>query len=152
VITREDTSMDAMHSLRRLGVDILTVPSSDVLSNETKWIVEATADVDHQAQDQQHQHDQNRNVNLQQALKLLSDRGVQSVLVEGGGNLNASLLQEGLVDEMLLFIAPKVIGGVAAKTPVEGSGLAQMGAAYPFEIMAVQRLGEDILIRTRLKH
>lgn len=152
VITREDASMDAMHSLRRLGVDILTVPSSDVLSNETKWIVEATADVDHQAQDQQHQHDQNRNVNLQQALKLLSDRGVQSVLVEGGGNLNASLLQEGLVDEMLLFIAPKVIGGVAAKTPVEGSGLAQMGAAYPFEIMAVQRLGEDILIRTRLKH
>lgn len=155
VLAREDAPAEAMRVLQSLGVDILTIPSSARIPPQTMTSMEvldsALDPIERSAAEHTHRRYKNGTLHLPYAFKHLSDRGVQSVLVEGGGNLNAALLQEGLVDELLLFIAPKVIGGVAAKTPVEGSGLARMAEAYPFEIMAVERLGDDVLIRSRIK-
>ena len=52
----------------------------------------------------------------------LGKEGIDSILLEGGGELNFSAINSEIVDKVLCFIAPKIIGGALAKTPVEGKG------------------------------
>jgi diaminohydroxyphosphoribosylaminopyrimidine deaminase / 5-amino-6-(5-phosphoribosylamino)uracil reductase len=81
------------------------------------------------------------------AMRLLAERhGVTSVLVEAGGTLVAALLEARLVDKVYAFLAPKLIGGVAAPTPVEGTGCPEMGQAVTLHDLAVERLGDDVLV------
>ena len=80
------------------------------------------------------------------ALRLLAERGVTTVLVEAGGTLVASLLEAGLVDKVYAFVAPKLVGGVAAPTPVEGSGCPEMGQAVTLQDVTVEQLGHDLLV------
>ncbi|MXW18105.1 MAG: hypothetical protein F4Z83_11255 [Gemmatimonadetes bacterium] len=65
-------------------------------------------------------------------MEVLAGRGVGSVLCEGGGVLAASLLAEGLVDRLFLFVAPVVVGegGVPAFPPASGSGPGHIGALF----------------------
>jgi diaminohydroxyphosphoribosylaminopyrimidine deaminase/5-amino-6-(5-phosphoribosylamino)uracil reductase len=72
---------------------------------------------------------------------------IDGILLEGGGTLNESFIREGLVDEVFAFIAPKIVGGADAKTPVEGLGLAKMAQALRLEDVKVERYGEDLLVR-----
>jgi diaminohydroxyphosphoribosylaminopyrimidine deaminase/5-amino-6-(5-phosphoribosylamino)uracil reductase len=88
-------------------------------------------------------------VDLQEVLKDLADRGIQSLLVEGGGQINQSLLSAHLVDEILLFIAPKVVGGNTAPTPFGGSGIALMADAVRLHIDDVKRFDEDVCLVCR---
>ena len=67
-------------------------------------------------------------VDLAAALEWLADAGVGRLLVEGGGTLVAALLTGGLVDEMSLYVAPLIIGGAAAPTPVAGPGIHRAGS------------------------
>jgi len=59
--------------------------------------------------------------------------------------LSESLLREGLADEVVAFVAPKIIGGRNAKTPVEGEGIELMGNAIKLKNRVVEPIGEDIL-------
>jgi 2,5-diamino-6-(ribosylamino)-4(3H)-pyrimidinone 5'-phosphate reductase len=63
-----------------------------------------------------------RRVDLASALRHLFRTGVNRLLVEGGGTLVGALLRERLVDEVQLFVAPMIVGGSEAPTPVEGPG------------------------------
>lgn len=64
-------------------------------------------------------------VDLRQAMAILAgELGVRTLVVEGGPRLNATLLREGLVDELLLTLAPRIVGGERTKTIVEGPELA----------------------------
>src|SRR5262249_17067141 len=56
------------------------------------------------------------------ALRLLAERKITSVLVEAGGTVVAALLEAGLVDKIIACVAPKLVGGAEAPTPVEGTG------------------------------
>jgi diaminohydroxyphosphoribosylaminopyrimidine deaminase/5-amino-6-(5-phosphoribosylamino)uracil reductase len=85
-------------------------------------------------------------VDLAAALHLLAKRGITTVLVEAGGTLVASLLEAGLVDKVYAFVAPKVVGGAAALTPVEGSGCPDMSQALSLQDVTVERLGDDLLV------
>lgn len=76
----------------------------------------------------------------------LGRRGVTAVLVEGGGTLNFSLLARQLVDEVVMFIAPKLIGGAGAPTPFDGTGFPRMGDAIPLAHVQVEQVGEDLCI------
>lgn len=76
----------------------------------------------------------------------LGDKGIDSVLLEGGGELNWSFVRDGLVDEVDAFIAPKIVGGRDAKTPVEGEGFAKMAEAMPWHIRAMKQIGEDVVV------
>lgn len=70
--------------------------------------------------------------------------GIQSVLVEGGGEVHASCLAHGLADQLVLYIAPKIVGG-PAKSWVGGDGLASLAAAYGFTFTGEPvRIGADI--------
>lgn len=79
-------------------------------------------------------------------MRELGTRGITSVLIEGGGTTHGSAFAAGVVDKVLFFIAPKIIGGHEAITPVEGEGVAQMADAVRLDNMRAQPVGEDILI------
>ncbi|HBE80586.1 MAG TPA: bifunctional diaminohydroxyphosphoribosylaminopyrimidine deaminase/5-amino-6-(5-phosphoribosylamino)uracil reductase RibD [Firmicutes bacterium] len=85
-------------------------------------------------------------VDLQQLMIELAKREIDSVLLEGGGALNASALETGIVDKMMVFIAPKIIGGSAALTAVEGPGRALIADSILLKTVTVEKLAEDILV------
>jgi diaminohydroxyphosphoribosylaminopyrimidine deaminase/5-amino-6-(5-phosphoribosylamino)uracil reductase len=88
----------------------------------------------------------NDQVYLNYLFKYLGDEGIDSVLVEGGSTLNESIIKEKLVDKVITFIAPKIIGGVKAKTPVEGKGFEYVKEAVVLEKIKTKIFDEDVMI------
>lgn len=88
-------------------------------------------------------------VNLSELLGWLGERNVLSLLVEGGGEVIASLVEAGLVDEIYAFIAPKIVGG-EGPTPVRGCGVMTMDQARRMRLLEVNQVGEDVLLVGRL--
>jgi diaminohydroxyphosphoribosylaminopyrimidine deaminase/5-amino-6-(5-phosphoribosylamino)uracil reductase len=85
-------------------------------------------------------------VDLGDLLRALGERGVTSLLVEGGASLFSSLFEQGLVDKVLVFVAPIIIGGGEAKSPVEGEGVDKIAQAMALSRVKVERFGNDVLI------
>lgn len=81
----------------------------------------------------------------------LGEAGIDSLLLEGGGTLAEAFLRAGAVDEVAAFIAPKIVGGAEAKTPVEGRGVERMAEATALDIRRVERCGDDIMISASIK-
>ncbi|CAM4276418.1 bifunctional diaminohydroxyphosphoribosylaminopyrimidine deaminase/5-amino-6-(5-phosphoribosylamino)uracil reductase RibD [Paenibacillus phoenicis] len=86
-------------------------------------------------------------VDLRNALVQLGQRGISSVLVEGGGRLNGSLLEQQLVDEIVLFLAPKLIGGAEAPSSFSFVGYDLMRDAVTLRDMEVEQIGDNVCIR-----
>jgi len=84
-------------------------------------------------------------VDLSDLFEQLGERGVQSVLLEGGSHLAGAALRAGLVDRCMIFLAPKFVGG-AGFGLFAGEGAALMGDAIRLEGMTVKRLGVDLLV------
>jgi diaminohydroxyphosphoribosylaminopyrimidine deaminase/5-amino-6-(5-phosphoribosylamino)uracil reductase len=89
--------------------------------------------------------DKNGRVDMLALLRLLGERGVLSLLVEGGGVLHGSLFDAKLVDRVHAIIAPKIIGGTAYPA-VAGAGVARMADAATLRDVEVLRLGADIVV------
>jgi diaminohydroxyphosphoribosylaminopyrimidine deaminase/5-amino-6-(5-phosphoribosylamino)uracil reductase len=85
-------------------------------------------------------------VDLCLLMKKLGELGLDSVLVEGGGALNFSLLKAGLVQRVYSFVAPKIFGGAAAPSPVAGSGVLEVADAFSLEQIDARKIGSDVLI------
>jgi diaminohydroxyphosphoribosylaminopyrimidine deaminase/5-amino-6-(5-phosphoribosylamino)uracil reductase len=85
-------------------------------------------------------------LDLARVLELLGKRDVQDVLIEGGPTVAWSALEAGLVDRMVVYLAPKLIGGVEAPSALGGSGIASIADAFPLSIVRVERLGEDLKV------
>ncbi len=85
-------------------------------------------------------------VDLKALMGLLGERGIDSVLLEGGGGLNDSALRAGIVHEVRAFIAPKLFGG-RAKSPVEGCGVETPDQAIPMRLVETKMFGEDLMLR-----
>jgi diaminohydroxyphosphoribosylaminopyrimidine deaminase/5-amino-6-(5-phosphoribosylamino)uracil reductase len=79
-------------------------------------------------------------------MKALGEMEIDSVLLEGGSELNYSALEAELVDKVNIFIAPKLIGGSQAKTPVGGSGRQLMKEAVILKDIMTYSFGEDLMI------
>lgn len=90
-------------------------------------------------------------VDLSDLLKKLGGLGMIHILVEGGGELVAGLVEKRLVDEFLFFIAPKIVGGRDAVTPVEGRGIARMSQALILNDMKIRKFKNDILIEAEVR-
>ncbi|WP_085993588.1 bifunctional diaminohydroxyphosphoribosylaminopyrimidine deaminase/5-amino-6-(5-phosphoribosylamino)uracil reductase RibD [Oceanobacillus senegalensis] len=82
-------------------------------------------------------------VNPVEVVDLLGKNGVSSLIIEGGGNINASFLQHNLVDKVILYIAPKLVGGKDAPTFLEGTGIEQMKDAVELKNTDIIRIGND---------
>ena len=76
----------------------------------------------------------------------LGQRGVTSVLIEGGGATLASAFEADVVDKVMFFVAPKIIGGAEAVSAVEGQGAARLADAVQLTAMKTRKVGCDILI------
>ncbi|MDO4614077.1 MAG: bifunctional diaminohydroxyphosphoribosylaminopyrimidine deaminase/5-amino-6-(5-phosphoribosylamino)uracil reductase RibD [Lachnospiraceae bacterium] len=113
---RNSPKADTIGGLLRKGIRILNAPGSDGRTD------------------------------LSLLMKLLGMQEIDSILLEGGGTLNESMLRAGIPREVNAFIAPKLFGG-QAKTPVEGIGVEHPGEAVMMELLESQMMGEDILLR-----
>ncbi|MCF7926644.1 MAG: bifunctional diaminohydroxyphosphoribosylaminopyrimidine deaminase/5-amino-6-(5-phosphoribosylamino)uracil reductase RibD [Candidatus Izimaplasma sp.] len=116
ILTTKNHSLETKRNIQKTGATVLEVPTLD-----------------------------NR-VNLKVAMTLLGKQGISSILLEGGGTLNFSALNAGIVDEIAAFIAPKIIGGKTALTPVEGTGISTMNSAIALTPISMQQIDTDILI------
>src|SRR4051794_31080077 len=85
------------------------------------------------------------------ALQELGARGVQSLLLEGGPHLAGAFLEAGEVDEARVFVAPLLAGGLAARTAVEGEGVAEIARAAHAQSVEVDRIEDDVLITARFR-
>ncbi len=93
-----------------------------------------------------------KGVDLSYLFKVLGEQQITSILIEGGATINASILEDNLVDKVHWFIAPKIIGGVDAPGPIGGKGIADVNDAKLFEDIHMASIGEDILISAYVRN
>lgn len=95
-------------------------------------------------------NEQNK-VDLNALMTELGKQEIDSILLEGGATLNECALQRGIVNKLLVYIAPKIFGGSEAKSPVAGKGVALANEAYSLCLKNVKTIGEDILLEYDVK-
>ncbi len=116
IATTEATSEEKIKNIKKSGAEVIITPSK------------------------------NNRVDLLYLMKVLGEKKIDSVLLEGGSNLNYSALQEGIVDKVFSFIAPKIIGGGSSKTPVGGKGIPYMKDAISLKDINISRFEDDVMI------
>jgi diaminohydroxyphosphoribosylaminopyrimidine deaminase/5-amino-6-(5-phosphoribosylamino)uracil reductase len=89
-------------------------------------------------------------VPLRALLRVLARRGLQSVLIEGGGEVLASALAQRLVDRIIWFVAPVLIGGRRAPSSVAGEGVTRLAQAPRLDGVRIRRVGPDLRIEGRV--
>ena len=85
-------------------------------------------------------------VDLKSLMKKLSNLGIKKLMLEGGSTLNYSMLINGLVDEIRICIAPIIVGGVKAKTLVDGEGINKMKDSIQLKFIKSYPLGSDLIL------
>lgn len=116
VVTTDKAPTDKIGKLKSLGVEVLIV------------------------------NDNNGQADLNDLMVKLGELRVDSILLEGGGTLNYSALESGIVDKVMYFVAPKIIGGRDAITSIEGEGKDKVDDAFKIDDISITRFDQDILI------
>ncbi|MCR1950037.1 bifunctional diaminohydroxyphosphoribosylaminopyrimidine deaminase/5-amino-6-(5-phosphoribosylamino)uracil reductase RibD [Clostridium sp. DSM 100503] len=93
----------------------------------------------------------NNKVDLNDLMIKLGELKIDGILLEGGGELNFSALKAEIVDKVMIFIAPKIIGGRNSKTSIEGEGINLLSESYKIYNLKTENLGEDILLTGYIK-
>jgi diaminohydroxyphosphoribosylaminopyrimidine deaminase / 5-amino-6-(5-phosphoribosylamino)uracil reductase len=86
------------------------------------------------------------NVDLDALLADLYQRGIHSLIVEGGSNVLSEFIRRGLWQKMIVFIAPMIVGGADAPSIFGGEGVAKLADAYRFGFFATEMVGDDVMI------
>ena len=125
-------------SAKEYPLIVATVENSDAVKKERleacgAQIVEMPADSD-------------GHVDLNILMERLGEMKIDSILLEGGGRLAEGALQAGIVDKVQFYIAPMLIGGENAKTPVEGRGISALSKAWHISDWKAETIGNDIKI------
>ena len=89
-------------------------------------------------------------VSLPILLRRLKQIGIRTVLLEGGGQLNWSMLSQGLVDEITVAISPVILGGAEAVTLVEGEGSESIGKAVGLRLLSSKKFGRDLVLHFKV--
>ena len=85
-------------------------------------------------------------VDLTALMDYLASQGIETLMLEGGATLNFAMIKEGLIDEIRICIAPKVVGGVNAKTLFDGEGFDTMDEGVNLELTDSFTLGKDLIL------
>lgn len=124
-----------------INKDKLTVVATSVNSNEEKKkelrglgikVVEVS--------------EKKNKVDLKELMKALGSEGIDSILIEGGGTLNFSALEEKIVDKVIFYIAPKILGGEKSKSCIAGTGFSELEEASNLKDISYRRIGEDLVV------
>ncbi len=121
IATTEKASKEKIARLKSLGIHVISIQSK------------------------------NNQVDLQSLMKILGAHQIDSLLIEGGGTVNFSFLENNLVHKLYTFIAPIIIGGKEAKTPVSGEGISSISDAIHLSSFKTQLIDNNILIIGKLK-
>lgn len=89
-------------------------------------------------------------VDLPYLMQKLASMSIDSILLEGGACLNWSMLENGLVNKVQTYIAPKILGGENGKSPVSGTGVYHPSQAFLLSAPEIRRFGEDILLESEV--
>lgn len=92
----------------------------------------------------------NKKVDLRALVAYIGKRGLNSLLIEGGGEVLSTALFAGIVDRAEIVLAPMIIGGTDAVGLIGGAGVARLEQAPRLDNIQIRRLGEDILVRGTL--
>jgi diaminohydroxyphosphoribosylaminopyrimidine deaminase / 5-amino-6-(5-phosphoribosylamino)uracil reductase len=95
------------------------------------------------------QHD--GGVDLAALMDALGERGITSLLIEGGGTTHAAAFKAGIVDKVMFFVAPKILGGRDAVSPVEGPGFDTIDEAIQLDHMTATPISQDLLIEAYVR-
>jgi diaminohydroxyphosphoribosylaminopyrimidine deaminase/5-amino-6-(5-phosphoribosylamino)uracil reductase len=90
-------------------------------------------------------------VDVKALMRALHERDIASVLLEGGAELNASMLAAGAVDKVILLLAPKIMGGWKSRPMVGGEGPARLAAALSLSELSVRRVGADLMVTAYIR-
>ncbi|MFH0887482.1 MAG: bifunctional diaminohydroxyphosphoribosylaminopyrimidine deaminase/5-amino-6-(5-phosphoribosylamino)uracil reductase RibD [bacterium] len=85
-------------------------------------------------------------VSMLNLVKELGQRGIISIMIEGGGETNAAAIEADIVDKIICFITPKIIGGRYSKTPVEGIGIKSLKNMIQLDHVKIERINHDTYI------
>ncbi len=85
-------------------------------------------------------------VNLEALIEELGKREITSIMVEGGSSIMGSMFDQGLVDKVVAFVAPVIIGGENARTPVGGQGIEKIQDAYRLHNISIEQFENDVMI------
>lgn len=91
-------------------------------------------------------------VNLKELMRILGKKGIDSVLLEGGGNLNFSALDSEIINKTHCYIAPKIFGGEPAKSPIMGSGFNDVYNKIALKTIKILTFDEDIMIESEVNY
>ncbi len=91
-------------------------------------------------------------VDLEILMEKLADRGVEKLLVEGGGEVISSFFKKDLVDEFTVFVGSLVIGGRDAPTPVDGEGAQVMDEVVDLDLCGHEEMDDGILLKFKVGH
>lgn len=85
-------------------------------------------------------------IDLNHLMEKLGEMGIDSILLEGGGTLAFSAFNQGIVDKVIYYIAPKIFGGVNAKTSVEGNGFDKISESVKLKNITTNMVDNDICV------
>ncbi|MBQ8014229.1 MAG: bifunctional diaminohydroxyphosphoribosylaminopyrimidine deaminase/5-amino-6-(5-phosphoribosylamino)uracil reductase RibD [Treponema sp.] len=114
--------------LESSGLEVLEVPGANLLKESGEGSKKPKPQVD-----------------LNVLMKILGEKGIDSLLIEGGSEIHYSALKSGIVNKIYVFVAPKIFGG-AGKTPVGGEGVNLPDEAFNFQLEKVSRFGDDVFL------
>ena len=95
--------------------------------------------------------EKNNKVNLKEFVKKLGKEGIDSILIEGGGTLNFSALEEKIVDKVIFYIAPKILGGENSKSCIAGLGFSELNDAVNLKDISYRKISEDLVVEGYIK-
>lgn len=139
--------------LQDKGAEVLVVEEEGVLYKGAEALVVEEEGKPHKGiealvvEEKRGQQAKNKYINLKYVWELLAQRGINEIHVEAGAGLNSALLQAGLIDELLVYMAPKIIG--PGLDIFQMPALTDLSTVPTFEWVEQQRVGEDIRLRLR---
>ncbi len=89
-------------------------------------------------------------IDLNELMKTLGKLKIDSILLEGGATLNWSALSSGIVNKVQCYIAPKLFGGINARSPISGQGVKEPSESYHLINTIITQIGEDFLIESEV--
>ena len=95
---------------------------------------------------------ENGRVNLSELMKILAEEySIDSILLEGGSELSFSAFRSGIVNKVQVYIAPKIFGGISAKSPVGGDGVNVPAQAFMLGTPEIIKIGDDVLLEYKVR-